>query len=264
MPQIQAPVSYSNGQTVDAPGFNNHVNGAVILPGLITEQGVLSGSPDVADYFLIYDTSLNALKKIAVGSSNQFINNVQDIIGQNSVRLSIEAGSSQELMLLGSPVSIQGGSFLSEGNNTLGGPAQVNTIEGVTNSITGDTTVVGNFTATAAYSSSAPGNPNALTNKTYVDGVKSLAANGYQKLPGGLVIQWGETATIPQDSATNPITFPTAFNSACVSVVITASTNNGVGSGAQYVNAATARTTGGFNIVNDASASKFSWIALGY
>ena len=44
---------------------------------------------------------------------------------------------------------------------------------------------------------------------------KSLSTNGYQKLPGGLIIQWG-TGTIPSGptglvSVTFPIAFPTAF-----------------------------------------------------
>ncbi|WP_409371613.1 gp53-like domain-containing protein, partial [Mixta theicola] len=39
---------------------------------------------------------------------------------------------------------------------------------------------------------------------------RSLANNGYQKLPGGLIIQWGYTATGPTG---NTVTLPVAFNS---------------------------------------------------
>lgn len=38
----------------------------------------------------------------------------------------------------------------------------------------------------------------------------SLATTGYQKLPGGLIIQWGFTST---GSTGNTVTFPVAFNS---------------------------------------------------
>lgn len=38
---------------------------------------------------------------------------------------------------------------------------------------------------------------------------RSLASNGYQKLPGGLIIQWGFTAT---GSTGNTVTLPVAFN----------------------------------------------------
>jgi len=39
---------------------------------------------------------------------------------------------------------------------------------------------------------------------------RSFANNGYQKLPGGLIIQWGFTAT---GTAGNTVTLPVAFNS---------------------------------------------------
>jgi len=45
---------------------------------------------------------------------------------------------------------------------------------------------------------------------------KSLASSGYMKLPGGLIIQWG-TGTSGTTGVV--ITFPTAFASACYSVV---------------------------------------------
>lgn len=45
------------------------------------------------------------------------------------------------------------------------------------------------------------------------DHAKLLTANGYQKLPGGLIIQWGTV------SAGSSVTFPVAFPSACLSVV---------------------------------------------
>lgn len=60
----------------------------------------------------------------------------------------------------------------------------------------------------------------ALTPARLADAFKganqSLSANGYQKLPGGLIIQWGALNT----TATNgTVTFPTAFPNACFSVV---------------------------------------------
>ncbi len=38
----------------------------------------------------------------------------------------------------------------------------------------------------------------------------SLASSGYQKLPSGLIVQWG-TNTIPAGTANNPVTLPIAF-----------------------------------------------------
>ncbi|MBS9720164.1 hypothetical protein JYU29_05620 [Tianweitania sp. BSSL-BM11] len=44
---------------------------------------------------------------------------------------------------------------------------------------------------------------------------QSLNANGYLKLPGGLMIQWGKTAAIGDAS----VTFPAVFPNACYAVV---------------------------------------------
>lgn len=59
----------------------------------------------------------------------------------------------------------------------------------------------------------------ALTPARLADAFKganqSLSSNGYQKLPGGLIIQWG-AATVTTDSNGNAtITFPIAFTTAC-------------------------------------------------
>lgn len=42
-----------------------------------------------------------------------------------------------------------------------------------------------------------------------------LAANGYQKLPSGLIIQWGQASP---SSGTVTVTFPIAFPAACAAV----------------------------------------------
>ena len=44
----------------------------------------------------------------------------------------------------------------------------------------------------------------------------SIANNGYQKLPSGLIIQWGSLST---SNTNGTVTFPTAFPNACFSVV---------------------------------------------
>lgn len=55
----------------------------------------------------------------------------------------------------------------------------------------------------------------ALTPSTMVAAfVRAHSTSGYQKLPGGMILQWGR-ATIAQDGSTR-IAFPIAFPSACV------------------------------------------------
>ena len=50
---------------------------------------------------------------------------------------------------------------------------------------------------------------------------QSLAASGYQKLPGGLIMQWGTISSLG-DNVSETITFPLAFPTAAVSFVATA------------------------------------------
>lgn len=83
----------------------------------------------------------------------------------------------------------------------------------------------------------------------------SLSASGYQKLPNGLIIQWG-TATAAGSSGT--ITFPVAFTTACYSI---AGQQNNAGA-TQYAAFGSPSATsvtfygGGSNIV-------IFWIAIG-
>jgi hypothetical protein len=93
---------------------------------------------------------------------------------------------------------------------------------------------------------------------------QSLAANGYQKLPGGLIIQWGSTSALVTNTDT-AITFPTAFPTACLTVTMTRLT--ALGSNEHSGQAATAVTTSGFTARQYSSAgtsAAHSWIAIGY
>jgi hypothetical protein len=53
---------------------------------------------------------------------------------------------------------------------------------------------------------------------------QSLAANGYQKLPGGLILQWGTYDAVAASSGT--ITFPIPFPNACYGCYPTDTNNN--------------------------------------
>ena len=92
---------------------------------------------------------------------------------------------------------------------------------------------------------------------------QSLSANGYKMLPGGLIIQWGTTASIPTDGSLN-ITFPIAFPNNCASVVVQQTWGVG-GSGTAISGwSISSKTSTGFTVNNDALAQVFYWIAIGY
>lgn len=97
----------------------------------------------------------------------------------------------------------------------------------------------------------------------------SLAASGFQKLPSGLIIQWGNTATTGGSATvTLPTTYPNAH------LIAIASENNASGWTASNltVYGVYSRTVSQFTIKNLAwtgsaftlSAGNASWISVGY
>ena len=96
----------------------------------------------------------------------------------------------------------------------------------------------------------------------------SLAENGYQKLPSGLIIQWGRTGTIATDTEVT-VTYPIAFPNAALNVTATL---GGVGSrinGKAIVFSATLGTTS-VVLSNDQDSggnglsAQIFWTAIGY
>ena len=88
--------------------------------------------------------------------------------------------------------------------------------------------------------------------------------NGYQVLPGGLIVQWGITQSVGDDSNSS-FTFPFAFPTACHSVVMTCSQPT---AGCSYF-AVTGRTSTGFNFYHsytDGSQASDAgyYLAIGY
>lgn len=68
MAQLQSPVTYVNGDQVTASNLNNHVNGAIILAGVVTDQTAMTANTvATGDTFLVYDASATALRKTTAG-----------------------------------------------------------------------------------------------------------------------------------------------------------------------------------------------------
>ena len=95
---------------------------------------------------------------------------------------------------------------------------------------------------------------------------QSLASSGYQKQPGGLILQWGVLAT-PGVNTTMPVTFPVSFPAACRFVGLSgiAGTIVGGSDGGCY---ATSLTSAGFGLVNGwdggINPATVYWFAIGY
>lgn len=67
--------------------------------------------------------------------------------------------------------------------------------------------------------------------------IASFGASGYQKLPSGLIMQWGKTASSTAEGARG-VTFPIAFPNACYVMVATTDNTSGVFAGTSSDNSA--------------------------
>lgn len=86
---------------------------------------------------------------------------------------------------------------------------------------------------------------------------QSLATNGYQKLPGGLIVQWGY---LSNSNSTGTVTFPIAFPTACLDVLTTLL----IAGATTHVSNVSSKSTTQFGYGKSLSSSDVMWFALGY
>lgn len=88
-----------------------------------------------------------------------------------------------------------------------------------------------------------------------------ISSNGYQKLPGGLIIQWGTRAGINNTTGVN-VTFPMAFPNTCLCVT---ATHVGVGTvPSQRIVEVIIRGPSYFDAYGNTTANAIQWMAIGY
>jgi hypothetical protein len=90
---------------------------------------------------------------------------------------------------------------------------------------------------------------------------QSLTANGYQKLPGGLIMQWG-TVAVTQSGSGNAVidtNFPIAFPIACLSLQATTTGPTSIDG-----ELAVSFNQTQFGIKNRNAVVSASWFAIGY
>lgn len=86
----------------------------------------------------------------------------------------------------------------------------------------------------------------------------SIAANGYQKMASGLIIQWGKTDVVAPGSIIN-IVFPISFTTAAKAVNIT------VESGTASTGSVSGLSTNQCGVIhNDPTSRQINWVAIGY
>jgi hypothetical protein len=134
-------------------------------------------------------------------------------------------------------------------NNTTGGfPLQIKTASGtgITLNNNQSTTIYGDgvniyFSSTAAVSSfNSRVGAVTLSSSDVTEAlgfspvnsalfVQSLATNGYQKLPGGLILQWGTGVMNGGETLYGPYYFPISFPNGCLNLSLTTTTGEGTG-----------------------------------
>ena len=122
-----------------------------------------------------------------------------------------------------------------------------------------NTTVLNDTNSTANNASFLGGVP-AANYANIAAFAKSLTTNGYQKLPGGLILQWG-AITLSADTSTI-FNFPTPFTTACFFVGI-----NRYEGGTSTQVSSYEYTATGFTINRDDSISNeipLTYFAVGY
>lgn len=106
----------------------------------------------------------------------------------------------------------------------------------------------------------APGGVPVLTTDKILEATGPIAT--YFKLPGGVIVQAVQTATITGDTQV-AITWPIAFPNACVAAIAT-SRSGEINNGADGNAWAVVPTATGAALCNDGAQASFSVIAMGY
>jgi hypothetical protein len=116
-------------------------------------------------------------------------------------------------------------------------------------------TLTGDITGSVSFS----GNANVNLTTTLATAPFSTGSSGYQKMPSGIITQFG-TGTLV--SGSNTITFPTSFPTACQAIVVTSRGTAVATQSPIFTNTPT--TTGCVVYSASGTTYAFSYIAIGY
>ena len=92
------------------------------------------------------------------------------------------------------------------------------------------------------------------------DFTSSKAANGYQKLPSGLIVQWGTFTGNNTANTSDNVVFPIAFPTACVLGI--GNYNSTIAD--EFQATVDTLTTTSMNVTHNTASLAMLWFALGY
>jgi hypothetical protein len=200
-------------------------------------------------------TTLNS-NALLIGNKTSAVSVLKPSTNGNVVTSTVGSTVSNNSFIVGAEYTVLTlGTTTNDEWNTIGGT-------------TGVTYAVGTV-FTAAVTGTGSGNGNATTNvfsmtsisTNFTGSNQSLSTSGYQKLPGGLIMQWG--VVNPTANNVTTVTFPTAFPSVCVNVQLTI-----VGSGTSDVYVMRLNEGAGTTnfVIRNSQGTAFTtyWFAIGY
>lgn len=127
--------------------------------------------------------------------------------------------------------------------------------------------IVGQIGSTAVTNATNATNATTVTNGVYTTNFtgsnQSLGTNGYQKLPGGLIMQWGFSSS----TGNTTVTFPTSFPNACLNVITTCTSTSGggaLGHSQNIVSVSTSSFVSNYFDYASPNVTGFYWQAIGY
>lgn len=224
-------------------------NPVIAITGTV---GATNGGTGVSSYAtgdILYANSSTTLTKLTAGSNGTFLRSngagsapswATPSTGITS--FTINAGTS---MTGGGTISTSGGSVTLSVNTGGIAAAQL-----ASNAVTTAKILDGNVTAAKIENVTGTGN-------------QSLSANGYQKLPGGVLIQWGVAS---RTGATTTVSFPVAFGAGkCYSITITSYTAGSSGGqpDTPVLTTLPSTVTSSFTISCPNAQTEYSWMAIG-
>jgi hypothetical protein len=175
-----------------------------------------------------------------------------------------------------------GAGFTALVNNTLASPTAIGNVTPNTgaftaltaNTVTASTAIAAASGGTGVSSSGAANNILASNGTNWISKPLldyfgyALGNSGYQKFPGGLILQWGQYNLPIADTAGVTVTFPIAFPNQCFTVYsLLAANSTFTGSTCMsmhgWINSTTQATFYTTDVGNPSNGG-FFWLALGY
>lgn len=283
----QLPASGVLSVTASSPlASSGGANPNISFTGILGETNGGTAQSTYATGDLLYASGANTLAKRTIGTTGQVLTVSGGVPAWASLPSSVTSfsagttgltpstGTSGAVTLAGTLAIANGGTGATSAaaaRTALGAGTVSSVTVSAGTGMSGGGTVTGSGTITltnaGATSIKGQSSDSAQTGAVVLTNLasfaNSLGASGYQKLPGGLIIQWGTSGAITTTAAV-PVTFPITFPTACVNVQVSwqgTPTDN-------YALWVTNKSTTGFSVYNTdgtpGAGSTALWFAVGY